>query len=180
MRPLIVATSALALYACHAVKPRDAPPSTRVAYQASIAPGTPRYEERDDEVSNQPVPAENPAPLYPQSAIALRLPRVSVSAKVIVDEEGRVEAVRVATAGDSAGHPPEFDDVVRTAAMQWHFTPLTFTRWHDVKDAEGNVIDSRPVSSERRPFSLDFDFFFELRDGKPVVGSQPQQGARRD
>ena len=65
----------------------------------------------------------------------------------------------------------EFDEAVRDAVRGWFYTPLTFTRWEEVKDAEGNIVDSRPASIEKKPFSLDFDFRFELRDGKPVVGA---------
>ena len=63
-----------------------------------------------------------------------------------------------------------FDEAVREALLRWRYTPLTFTRWQEVKDTEGNIVDSREVSAERRPFSVDYDFVFELRDGKPMVG----------
>ncbi|TLY50202.1 MAG: hypothetical protein E6K53_11370 [Gammaproteobacteria bacterium] len=132
-------------------------PQTRVSYQARIAPGAPRYEETEDEISNSPTLLENPAPVYPQAAIALHLPKVAVAAKVIVDREGKVDEVRITPATDSAASPTEFDVAVREAALRWQFTPLTFTRWE-----------------ERRPFSLDYEFYFELRDGKPVVGSAAQ------
>jgi len=149
-------------------------PQTRVSYQARIAPGAPRYEETEDEISNSPTLLENPAPVYPQAAIALHLPKVAVAAKVIVDREGKVDEVRITPATDSAASPTEFDVAVREAALRWQFTPLTFTRWEEVKDAQGNVVDSRQISVERRPFSLDYEFYFELRDGKPVVGSAAQ------
>ncbi|MEP6940724.1 MAG: hypothetical protein ABI846_13250 [Rudaea sp.] len=171
---------ALTLCACHALKPPDAPSETRVAYRASIAAGTPRYEEAEDEVANRPAPAENPAPIYPPSALALHLPRVVVEAKVIVNREGRVGEVRIAASTDAGAHPAVFDAAVRDAASRWRFTPLTFTRWQDVTDAQGNVVDSRQVSAERRPFSLDYAFFFELLDGKPVVGAQSRTGDRRN
>ncbi len=146
-------------------------PRTNVKYSAHIAPGTPRYEEREDEVSNRPAPIENPPPEYPPAAIALSLRRVVVSAKLIVDSEGRVSEVRIPPAADPAVHSALFDDAVRTAVLRWRYIPLTFRRFADVKDAEGNVIDAREISSECRPFSLDYDFLFELRDGKPVVGN---------
>ena len=150
------------------VKPEYARSQTSVKYSAYVAAGTPRYEEKENEVSNRPMPVEHPPPVYPQAAIALGLRRVDIGARVIVDAEGNVDEVRIAA---SNARPPLFDEAVREAVLRWRYTPLTFTRWEDVKDAQGNVVDSRQVSAERKPFSLDYDFVFELRDGKPVVGS---------
>jgi hypothetical protein len=165
---------------CVALKPSSAQPETRVAYQAKLRPGTPRYEEREDEVSNRPVPFENPLPLYPESAIPLHLASVIVSAKIIVDRDGRVDEVRMISVPGTDAHPVEFDAAVREALARWRFTPLTFSRWEDVNDAQGNVIDSRQISAERRPFSLDYEFYFELRGGKPSVGAQSPSAVRRE
>ncbi len=138
-------------------------------YSAHVVPGTPRYEEREDEVANRPVSIENPPPVYPQAAIALGLHRVEVNAKVIVDSEGKVSEVRIAESSDPATHPAAFDDSVRATLLRWRYIPLTFRRFAEVKDEQGNIVDSRLVNSESKPFSLDYDFVFELRDGKPVV-----------
>jgi hypothetical protein len=165
---------ALALIACtrqtklELVPP---PPQTSVKYSAHVAPGTPRYEEKEGEVSNRPVPVEHPPPEYPSAAVALGLHRVVVSVKVIVDSEGKVSEVRIPPAVDSAARPAVFDDAVRAALLRWRYVPLTFRRFAEVKDAEGDVVDAREVSVEHRPFSLDYDFLFELRDGKPMVGN---------
>lgn len=162
---------ALASAACvRQVRPLDAQAQTNVRYSAHVAAGTPRYEEKKNEVSNRPLPFQHPPPAYPQAAIALGLPRIEVDAKIVVDVDGKVSDVRIAPPEDTNAHPVVFDDAVRAALRQWRFIPLTFTSWEDVKDEEGNVVDARQVRSERRPFSLDYDFVFELRDGKPVVG----------
>lgn len=155
------------------VRPESALPQTNVKYSAHVAAGTPRYEEREDEISNRPSPVEYPPPAYPPAAIVLGLRRVEVDARVIVDIEGKVSEVRITPAPDPATRPVVFDDAVREALQHWRFIPLTFRRFAEVKDAQGNVVDSRLVSSENRPFSLDYDFVFELRDGKPFVGSAP-------
>lgn len=177
----IVALAAAIVCGCAPAPPRTQAAQTRVDYRANIAPGAHRYEEREDEVSTQPRAIENPPPLYPVSAIGLHLPRVEVGAKVIVDGEGRVAEVRVDPPASGAEPRPEaFDAAVRDAAMRWRFTPLTFTRWQDVEDAQGNVVDSRPVERENRPFSLDYTFSFELREGKPVTGVALPTAARRD
>jgi len=151
-------------------KPGSAPPQTNVRYSAHVDPGTPRYEEKENEVSNRPLPLEHPPPAYPQAAMALGLPRVEVSVKIVIDAEGKVSDVRIVPPENTTVHPPVFDEAVREALSRWRFIPLTFTSWEDVKDDRGNVVDARQVRSERRPFSLDYDFFFELQNGKPVVG----------
>ena len=163
---------------CAALKPMRTQPETRVAYQAKLKPGAPRYEEREDEVSNRPAPIENPLPVYPTSAIPLHLASVVVSAKVIVDREGKVTEVRLTPAPEPNAHRAEFEAAVHEALERWRFTPLTFSRWEDVEDAQGNVVDSRQVS-ERRPFSLDYEFYFELREGRPMVGAHPPEVGRR-
>ena len=173
---LLASACAFALAGCVQPAPREAAPAqTSVKYRAYADVGTPRYEEREDEVSNRPVTVQNPPPAYPQAAIALGLHRVVVVAKVIVDTEGAVSEVRIAPAADPAARPAVFDDAVHEAMLRWHYIPLTFTRFEEVKDAQGNVVDSRPVSAERKPFSLDYEFVFELRDGKPfVAGGSPR------
>lgn len=171
-RAWLASACTLAAAGC-AHEPRHAsvPSQTSVKVSAHVAPGTPRYEEGEDEISNRPSPIEFPAPVYPAAALALGLHRVEVGAKVIVDAEGKVSEVRIAEAPDPATHPAVFDDAVHEALLRWRYIPLTFRRFAEVKDEQGNVVDSRLVSSENRPFSLDYDFVFELRDGKPMVGS---------
>jgi hypothetical protein len=177
MRYRAIAIAGLALLACACTQPRKpapAPPATRVAYRAAVEPGTPRYEEPDDVSTSLPQPFDNAPPIYPPTMIALHLPLVTVKAKVIVDADGRVSEVRIVAADASMPRPPEFDAAVRDAVLQWGYMPLTFTRWEEVKDAQGNVVDSRPASIEKKPFSLDYEFRFELRDGRPVVEGAAQ------
>jgi hypothetical protein len=176
----IVALAATIVAGCASAPPRASTPETHVAYHAHISADAPRYEEREDEVSTSPQLIENPAPIYPPSAIPLHLPHVAVEAKVVVDEGGHVAEVRVAPMTANAPRPVEFDAAVRDAAMRWRFAPLTFTRWQYVEDAQGNTVDSRKIASENRPFSLDYTFSFDLRDGKPVTAIATSSAARRD
>lgn len=141
------------------------------------APGTEHYEEREDETATASVPLAQPAPEYPVDMIGLHLPHVAVTAKLIVDIDGRVSDVRIEPAVIDAGYPAAFDEAVRSAVVLWRYTPLRFRTFEDVLDAEGNVTDTRVVKDEARPFSLDYEFNFDLRDGKPVVtaGTRPRK-----
>ncbi|MFT3789841.1 MAG: TonB family protein [Rudaea sp.] len=167
-------TSLLLAYAlvaaCHqAVRPVDTPPETRVAYRAVATPGEARYEEKNDEENySTPTLLDTPSPQYPPGLIAQHLPPVFVRAKLIVDKQGKVGEVRVQPDGSRA---PEFDSAVRGAVSHWRYSPLRHVAWKEVKDAEGSITDSQQTLDETLPFSLDYEFRFELRDGKPVVGS---------
>jgi hypothetical protein len=169
----ILGTAATLLAGC-AAAPRS---QTNVAYRTVDPAGTKRYELREDDVSNIPVMIENTAPVYPQTAVALRLPHVGVRAQVIVNEEGHVSDVRIDPPIANDIHPGDFDDAVRTAVASWRYEPLHIRRFEDVLDSQGNVTDSRVVSDEAKPFSLNYQFDFDFRDGKPIV-TQANAGAK--
>jgi hypothetical protein len=149
---------------------------THVAFRSVEAPATERYQEREGETATATVPLASPAPEYPAQMVGLHLAHVAVTAKVIVDTEGKVSEVRIEPAGTGAGHPVAFDDAVRAAVAQWRYTPLRIRSFEEVLDVEGNVTDTRVVKDEAKPFSLDYEFDFDLRDGKPVVtgGNRPR------
>jgi hypothetical protein len=162
--------AALCGCARHAARPQD--PSTQVAYRTIEAPDTRHYDVAPEESANVPVPLANPAPGYPPELVALRLAHVSVRAKLIVDTQGHVAEVRFDPA-QGASHPAAFDEAVRSAVARWRYVPLRFREWRDVLDAQGNVVDAEPVKDEVKPFSLDYEFTFDLRNGKPVVATKP-------
>lgn len=147
--------------------------STSVDYRPVVTPGAARYQLQPGESAKQPVLIERPAPEYPQGMIPLHLAKVVVRAKIVVDTEGSVSDVRILHDSAEPAYPSAFDDSVRATATHWRYTPLQFQRWRDVYDAQGNLVDSRQVAVESKPFSLDYEFHFELRDGKPLVASQP-------
>jgi hypothetical protein len=86
--------------------------------------------------------------------------------------------VRIEPAGTDAAHPVAFDEAVRSAVVRWRYTPLHFRTFEDVLDAEGNVTDTRVVKDEAKPFSLDYEFDFDLRDGRPVVATSRPAGVQ--
>jgi TonB family protein len=155
--------SALLLCACsHAVR-------TNVDYRSINDSNTKHYELREEQSYTIPAAVENLPPDYPADMVALHLQHVDVRVKVIVNEKGTVTDARFSN--EPAEHPAAFDDAVRGAVLKWHYTPFVIRTWEDIKDAEGNVTDSRMASQAAQPFSLDYDFSFDLRDGKPVVAS---------
>ena len=158
--PLVSATL---LCACsHAVR-------TNVDFRTIDDADTKHYEMSAEQSYTVPAAVDHLPPEYPTDMIPLHLQHVDVRVKVIVDENGAVSEARFPP--DAAGHPAAFDDAVRGAVLRWHYTPFVIRTWEDVEDAEGNVVDSRIASEQAQPFSLDYDFSFDLRDGKPVVAS---------
>ncbi|HZX90423.1 MAG TPA: hypothetical protein VFE67_07250 [Rudaea sp.] len=169
VRRLAATIICLTLAGCAHRGPTKPASETAVAYTTVDAPGTARYELRDDENSNTPVQIQAAAPTYPAALIGRHIAHVDVRAKVVVDAQGAVSDVHVDHAANAEAYPEEFDAAVLAATASWRYVPLRFQRWEEVLDAEGNVTDSRLVEDEARPFSLDYEFSFDVRDGKPIV-----------
>ena len=172
---IAIAIAASQLGGCASGLSKSAPApaaQTNVAYHTIVAPSTKRYSLKSGITATQPVPVDRSAPVYPAAAIALRLPLVSVHAKVIVGASGSPGEVRITHDANAAPYPPEFDDAVAASVLDWKYTPLRFNSWKDEYDAHGNSIGSHQVAGAAKPFSLDYVFDFALRDGKPVVASQ--------
>lgn len=87
-------------------------------------------------------------------------------ALLIVDAQGAVGEVRVTDEAQADASRHAFIDAVRTAALQWQFTPLQINRW--AADADGN---SHVVDSGTRPFSLTYVFRFECHAGESTVSA---------
>jgi hypothetical protein len=143
---------------------------TQVDFKSVENAGGAHYELRAEQSYTVPGPVDHQAPMYPPDMIALHLSHVVVQTKVIVDEKGHVTDARF-PADSASNHPAAFDDAVKNAVLTWNYTPFLVRDWEDIEDAEGNVVDSKIVKEEARPFSLDYEFYFDLRDGKPVVAS---------
>ena len=116
------------------------------------------------EISTGAIPWDHPSPPYPAALLDQRLPPQEVAATLVVNEAGKVVEVRIADEAQADAQLRLFDQAVRETAMQWTFEPLRFSQW--AADANGN---SHEVSSEARPFSLDYVFRFAWKDGKPVA-----------
>ena len=153
------------LSACsHAVR-------TNVDYKTVSDPDAKHYELAAEQSYAIPTPVTHVPPAYPAEMIPMGIEHVDVRVKVIVDEKGVVNEARLD--GQTADHPPAFDDAVRSAVLTWRYTPFTIRTWKDVEDAEGNVVDAVITQEIAEPFSLDYVFSFDLHDGRPVVvGSQ--------
>lgn len=132
------------------------------------------YELALGQVSSGAVPREHPAPAYPAALLQARLPPIEVGAHLIVDAQGRVIDVRIPSGGRDDANRRQFEAAVRAAAMAWTFDPLVVTQW--AADANGN---SHVVSSEARPFSLDYVFRFACKDGRPVTNVNPITSGRQ-
>ena len=163
----------IACSACHtqAVRTLTSKPETNVAYQSIAAPASARYQLQPSESAKQPILIEQPAPEYPPGMIPLNLAEVTVHARIVVDANGKVTAVHIAHDAAVLAYPEAFDDSVRTTVNRWRYSPLQFLRWRDEYDAQGNLVNSRKVAVESKPFSLDYEFTFTLHNGKPVVAS---------
>jgi len=161
------ASLGIALAGCASVPPTvPAKPAVEgdTSYRAAQKDDLQHYQLALGQVSTGAVPSHHPAPVYPDALLDQRLPPEEVEARLVVNEEGKVAEVRIADEERADAHTRLFDDAVRAAAMQWTFEPLRINQW--ASDANGNTHE---VSSEARPFSLDYVFRFAWKDGKPVT-----------
>ncbi|HEY4291472.1 hypothetical protein [Luteibacter sp.] len=151
------------------------------ATDGAVAPATSTSASKDGKVSYEAIPAdkanqlkeskgqhtfgaqpiENPPPVYPPELVSANL-AATIRAKVIVDGEGKVTDVRdLDTMGGD--HHGAFFAAVREATMRWTYTPMTVVK--DNEDARGKFNQTKTT----QPFSLDYSFRFELKDGMPTV-----------
>lgn len=151
-------------------------PTTRgeTSYRSVAKDDTRHYQLALGEISTGAVPWDHAAPVYPPTLLDQRLPPRDIAAQLIVNEQGKVSEVRIADEAQADANTRLFDEAVRAAAMQWTFEPLRVSQW--ASDANGNTHE---VSSEARPFSLDYVFHFAWKDGKPVADASAPAGASR-
>jgi TonB family protein len=144
---------------CKSVPKKSA---TRTAYtsegdvraQRVQAPGQERYQSDSGAAYTGSHPAKgNAVPQYPTGLLSRRLPAVSVTVRVVVDDAGLVSDATV-TGGDSV--QPEFADAVLSAVRSWRFDPLK-------RITDGKV--------EALPFSDQFQFVFTQVNGRALVNS---------
>ncbi len=108
--------------------------------------------------------ADNPSPVYPPELLALRLPPVEVPILMVVDAQGQV--VRVTPLQEAEGVSPLFFEAVRSALLQWRFSPLV--RWQGEK-------------AEPLPWSERTIFVFRQVNGRavPVAPQKASSGSLR-
>lgn len=144
-------------------RPAPPPRDGKVSYEVIPAGSGGEYQMQDGQSSFGAQPITNDPPAYPPALVAENLPTVVVRAKVIVDGEGKVSDVRDLDAVAVDATHKAFFAATRDAALHWAYSPMTIVQEHE--DAHGNFSESRNTA----PFSLDYAFRFELKDGKPVV-----------
>ena len=167
---LIVSLAGCA-HAPHAISSR---PSTEgdTSYRSVAKDDMQHYQLAMGEISTGAIPWDHPSPPYPAALLDQRQPPQEVQATLVVNEAGKVVEVRIANEAQADAPLHLFDQAVRETAMQWTFEPLRFSQW--AADANGN---SHEVSSEARPFSLDYVFRFAWKDGKPVADASAAKHA---
>ncbi|KRE94427.1 hypothetical protein ASG87_17640 [Frateuria sp. Soil773] len=161
---LAMASSAVLAGCASTGAPPVPPPQGDASYRMVEPPGARHYQLALGQVARGATLEANPAPVYPPELLPLRLPPVELQAKLVVDTAGRVGEVRIDAGSDE--NRQRFADAVRQAVLSWRFTPLVIDRW--AADADGN---SHRVDGGAQPFSYDYVFRFECRDGQAVVSS---------
>jgi hypothetical protein len=108
--------------------------------------------------------------VYPSARLAACAPVVEVTARLIVDQAGKVSEVRPGNAASAQTDLAPYLDATRDAALQWQFNPLQINRWAADANGQSHVVDSRT-----EPFSLDYLFRFTCHAGKAQVsvGGKP-------
>lgn len=135
----------------------------KVSYDAMPESAANRYQMTKSQHTFGAQPIDNPPPVYPPELVSANL-AATIHAKVIVDGEGKVTDVRdLDTMGGE--HHAAFFAAVRDAVLHWRYTPMTVVQDHE--DAKGNFNTTRSTA----PFSLDYAFRFELKDGVPSVSA---------
>jgi hypothetical protein len=160
----------VALGGCHADMrspvANDAAGTTgAVSFTAVVAPSSGSYKLKRSEHAFGAQPIVRDSPVYPASLIDRQLPPVTVHAKAVLDEQGRVTEVRDIDGASTPDHAAFFA-ACQAAIKRWQFSPMTVVEESD--DGKGNISQVR----KNAPFSLDYAFRFELVAGKPVVSPQ--------
>lgn len=127
--------------------------------------GSPQYalQPGQSAVEPEPVIGHFAPPMYPPALVRRGMPPVTVTAQLAFGTDGKVYSVRIVSNSYAGVDHALFADAVRTAAKDWVFTPLVFEAY--VGDA-----GARPALQRTpKPFSLWFEFHFDMVAGKPVV-----------
>lgn len=161
----------LALAGCRAgtsspVKEQAPDKAGAVSYTIVPAGASGAYQLKHSEHAFGAQPIMRDPPVYPAFLVDKQLPPVSIHAKAVIDEQGRVTDVRDMDGASTPDHAAFFA-ACREAVIRWQFTPMTVVE--DIEDGKGNMSQTR----KNAPFSLDYAFRFELVDGRPTVTGPP-------
>lgn len=139
--------------------------SPETSWKLVTPPDAPHYALQLGQSAKLPVPVIGhfaPA-AYPASLAHPGMPPVTVKAQLVFGTHGNVCEVVIASDSYAGTGHVLFEDAVRAAAKNWIFTPLVFETYSDPAD------DAGTLQREAKPFSLWFEFQFEMVNGKPVV-----------
>lgn len=164
----------LAGCARHTVRADSAPPNEGDAsWHAVEQPDTVHYQLAMGEVSSGATTIQRVTPVYPAAQLAACPPVVEVTARLIVDQAGKVTEVRPGNAASAQADLAPYLDATRAAALRWQFNPLQINHWAADANGESHVVDSRT-----EPFSRDYLFRFTCHAGKAQVsaGDRPASG----
>lgn len=135
------------------------------SYRLITPPDAPHYSLQPGQSASLPAPVIGhfAPPVYPASLAHPGMPPVEVKAQLVFGSDGKVEGVYFMPDSYAGAGQALFEDAVRAAAKDWAFTPLVFEAYTGGGKA--------PVELERtaKPFSLWFEFRFDMVAGKPVV-----------
>lgn len=161
---LLVATGILAGCQHQQVKLLPVAEKSSVSYEAVADKQLSHYQVSTGQAVSSPVMgSDNPTPVYPPQALALKMPTAKIHTLLIVGRDGRVREVRI-PAAEAEGPTALFATSVAAATLQWHFTPLLISDWQEQPDGS-----SRRIATTPKPFSQSYVFRFAIVDGKPQV-----------
>jgi hypothetical protein len=171
----IASTLALELSAC----------ATRTAAvdQKLILPaGAARYEMAANQAFVFPTPRDNLPPVFPDGYERHDLPPTTLCASLVVDAEGDVrDAALLDDPGcDGGAAQPQLGVAVLAAVGEWRFAPAMFCNYPDeaTRNRDWNGVGCAGAVAEAKPVAvtLAYAFTFEVRNGRPEVGSKQVRG----
>jgi hypothetical protein len=132
--------------------------------------GTAHYQLAMGQTASGGSPFQRVDATYPPSLLARCPEPVNIDAQVIVDTDGKASEVRMAGEAQADEEHRLFMRAVRDAIKQWEFNPLVIRYW--TADAKG---EQHYANSETKPFSLNYTFHFECRDGHAVTRAEDRK-----
>lgn len=135
-------------------------PRTSYAEMASPA-SAPHYTLQPGDSAVKPVLDKQVSPVYPPTLVRPGAAPVTVVVQLVMDENGRVQAVHPQPGTADGPAHALFEAAVEQAVMQWTFTPM----WVRHPRGDGTY------EVTQKPFSLWYVFDFKMAGGKPVVES---------
>ena len=142
--------------------------SPETSWKLVTPPDAPHYALQPDQSAKLPVPVIGhfAPPAYPASLAKPGAAPVVVRAQLTFDTAGQVDGVYPLPDSYTGPSYRLFEHAVRVAVAQWQFTPLVFEQYSDP------AMDAGTLQRKAEPFSLWFEFRFEMVNGKPVVESK--------